>query len=147
MWRWGGDIAHGLVPVHQVLPYFIEGVNRVGRAEFARRIEIATENLSKILDGKRRSVRKETVRRCLLEVISIRRKNEVRHRDSISRGVNMRGEPEKKVTAREHLYRPHGDIDAELKRRNVREISEKKAEEIRAKDRERKKSGKQAQVA
>jgi hypothetical protein len=97
LWKWGGDTAHGLVPAASVSHYFTEGINKVGKVEFARRIGIAHDNLNRIVDGRRKNVRKETVRRCLLEVISIRRKGEVRHRDSISRGVNLRGEPEKEV--------------------------------------------------
>lgn len=106
------------MPVAEVRAYFIEGINRVGKAEFARRIEIATENLSKIVDGRRKYVRKQTVKDCMLEIISIRRKGEVRHRNSILRGVNLRGEPEKKVKTKLDLYRPHGDADNEWKKRN-----------------------------
>jgi hypothetical protein len=109
---------HGFVPAKLALPFFIEGVNRVGQLEFARRIGIAQENLGKIIRGERRFLRKLTVKRAMLEVISIRRKGEVRHRKSIRRGTLIRGEPEKKVKSKTDLYRPHGDADLELRRRS-----------------------------
>jgi hypothetical protein len=80
----------------------------------------------------------------MLEIVSIRRKNEVRHRDSISRGTAVRGEPEKPVKSRQDLYRPHGDEDTEMQRRIRTEISDEKREEIRAYDRERRRREREA---
>lgn len=123
LWRWGGDIAHGLVPVTQVKHYFEEGIRKVGKVEFARRIGIAHDNLNKIVDGRRKNVRKETVRKCLIEIISIRRKGELRHKNSISRGSNLRGENEQEIRSFEDLYKPMQD---KIFRLEIEEYNEEK---------------------
>lgn len=113
----------GRVPISDVKQYFTEGVNRIGVVEFARRTGISESTISYIIRGSKNGVRyktvqKQIVRKCFLEVISLRRKEEVRHRKSIARGATMRGEPEREILDAQHdLYRPHGDLDAENRRR------------------------------
>jgi len=58
-------------------------------------------------------VQKRTVRKCMLEVISMRRKGEVRHRDSIRAGAKLRGRNEKEVKTRKDLYQVEGDAERE----------------------------------
>lgn len=74
------------------------------------------ENVRKIVTGKRQFVRKLNAKKAMLEIVSIRRKGEIRHRKSILRGAAIRGEKERVVKARVDLYKPHGDIDSEQKR-------------------------------
>lgn len=80
----------------------------------------------------------------MLEIVSMRRKEEVRHRDSIAVGATVRGLPEKKVKFRTDLYRPHGDSDAEVARLRKKNFSEEKREEIRANDRDRRRREREA---
>lgn len=108
----------GMVPAVQVRQYFIEGVNRVGMTEFSRRAGLSPNAVNWIINGRTKSVQKKTVRKALLELISIRRKNEVRHRDSIHHGSLVRGRKEKEVKLKKDLYRPHGDSDAELRKQS-----------------------------
>jgi hypothetical protein len=113
----------GLVPLERALPFFIEGINRVGFNEFVRRTKLSGNTVHQVMAGKRRFVIKRTMRAVMLEVISMRRKNEVRHRESIARGSYLHGEIEKKVTRRIHLYRPHGDNDTELRAQSRRRLT------------------------
>jgi hypothetical protein len=65
-------------------------------------------------------VQKAKLRSCMLEVISMRRKGEVRHRDSIVVGASKRGWIEKVPEEQQDLYRPHGDRETEYKRKSRR---------------------------
>jgi len=113
-----------MVPVAKVRPYFIEGVSRVGFIEFCRRTGLAdrtvTNALRGLANGRPYSVQKRIVRKVMLEVISMRRKNEVRHRDSIRHGAKQRGREEKVPSARRDFYRPQGDDENEARKRHRR---------------------------
>lgn len=129
----------GYVDVVKVRPFFIEAVNRVGMVEVARRAGVTTETVRRVYTGSGDRIQKAKVRAVLLELISMRRKGEVRHRDSISYGATVRKPytqkahrrkhrsgkmleipakvktvgKEKKVVETRDLYHPHGDIDNE----------------------------------
>lgn len=66
----------GLIETDKVLHFYQEAVNRVGRAELSRRTGLSIESISNILSGKRQHVRKGNFKLVLLELISMRRKNE-----------------------------------------------------------------------
>lgn len=137
--------VQGLVPISKVRPFFIEGVHRVGKMEFARRVGMSHNGLRNILNSNgQRHVQKAVARRAMLEVISMRRKNEVRHRDSIQHGSLARGRQEKEVKIKQDLYVPHGDEDSEWKRRDRRVMSAEEIEENRRKDRERRRKQREA---
>jgi hypothetical protein len=110
----------GWVPIHVAFPFFREGVNRVGLAEFCRRTNIATGTIEAMFNGNTKFVQKRTLRRCMLEVISMRRKGEVRHKDSISCGASKRGWKEKIPKNRKDLYRSHGALENEYQRKSRR---------------------------
>lgn len=79
------------MPIAMARPFYIEGVHRVGMMEFSRRAGISPTAIRKVIKGKGvRFVQKRKLRSVMLEVISMRRKNEVRHRDSISHGTSVR---------------------------------------------------------
>lgn len=112
----------GLVPILKAQPFFIEAVNRVGLLELARRAEVSPNTIINVLraksnDGARQlTVQKRTLRKIMLQLISMRRKGEVRHRDSIHHGAAKRGKLEKVPAKRTDYYKPHGDSDTEFRR-------------------------------
>ncbi len=67
---------HGLVDVSVVWHFYNEAVNRVGLMELSRRTGLNWDGLSKVLHKEVRSVRKSNLRKVMLELISMRRKNE-----------------------------------------------------------------------
>lgn len=67
----------------------------------------------------------------MLEVISMRRKGEAWHRDSIRRGAKMRGEEVKLPVRRNDYYHMTGDNDNENRRLWNREHPEAAAEDNR----------------
>lgn len=100
----------GYVPDYRVRPFVIEGVHKVGMSEFARRTNVNEHILKGIIERPAGRRQKKVVRRIFLEVISIRRKGEVRHRTDIAAGMLARGKADNhKVAAPEDLYRPLGD--------------------------------------
>ena len=103
----------GTVAVSVVKPYFIEGVRRVGIMEFCRRTGLHQTTVRDVVLERQMRVQKRTVRKCMLEVISMRRKGEVRHRDSIRAGAKLRGRNEKEVKTRKDLYQVEGDAERE----------------------------------
>lgn len=66
----------GLVEVRLVRHFYEEAVNRVGRAELERRTGIAIFAINEVLNGTAKNVRKANLKKVLLELISMRRKNE-----------------------------------------------------------------------
>jgi DNA-binding Xre family transcriptional regulator len=70
-------IGPGFCPAYQVRPFVVEAVNRVGLNEFASRVGMSYEGLSRIIEGKTLRVRTTNLRKIILELISIKRKNEV----------------------------------------------------------------------
>lgn len=138
--------TQGWVLVSLVRPFFVEAVNRVGITELSRRAELNPQTIRRVYNGTGRRVQKATVRAVMLQLISMRRKSEVRHRDSISYGATVRkphvarahkrrhrfgkileipekvkaAGKEKEVTDFYHdLLHPHGDNDNQ-KRRDFR---------------------------
>jgi hypothetical protein len=67
---------HGLVPLDSALPIYQEAVNRVGLAELSRRTDITKDAILDVLRGRYKNVRKATLRKITLELISMRRKGE-----------------------------------------------------------------------
>lgn len=112
--RFGHTIS-GYVRITQVEFIFIEMENRVGRTE-ATKLMGTSANFYQRIENQV-YVRKMTVRRAIEALRILRENNTVRHRDSINHGAKARGRTEKVVTERKHLYRPHGDDDAAMKRK------------------------------
>jgi hypothetical protein len=135
------------VPLTKIRPFIIEGVNRVGKMEFCRRTGMSQGQLYKYQHGRVEHVYKRVAKRILLEVISMRRKNEVRHRDSIAHGASVRGKSEREIESVRDYYNYNGDELAEAQRRRRREMSESKKEEIRARDRDRKRQRRLSRAA
>lgn len=68
---------HGYVPVADVRPFYIEAVNRVGLAELSRRSGVSISHISAVLtDRNKQFVEKATLRKIMLELVSMQRKNE-----------------------------------------------------------------------
>jgi len=67
---------HGLVEVRSVQLFYIEVVNRIGMMELHRRSGLSLGHINRVLNGTTKYVRKEPVRRAMLELISARRRNE-----------------------------------------------------------------------
>lgn len=70
------NTVHGLVPAEEARPYYIEAANRIGMAELARRTGLNLDGLSQVIRGRRQNVRAGNFRLVMLEVVSIRRKDE-----------------------------------------------------------------------
>lgn len=69
-------LDHGFIEVHEVIHFYVEVVNRIGLAELANRTGLSYKALSRVLYGRNKYVRKANVRKVMLELISVRRKNE-----------------------------------------------------------------------
>jgi DNA-binding Xre family transcriptional regulator len=67
---------HGLVPISQIRHFYIEGVNRVGMTELAKRAGVTAEHIKLVISGKQKYVRKATLKKIMLELVSIKRHNE-----------------------------------------------------------------------
>jgi hypothetical protein len=74
---------HGYVPQRDVVAIFSEAVNRIGLKELAQRSGVSESFLRGVLYRRKTSVQKAKVRLVVLELVSIRRKNE----HSISNGA------------------------------------------------------------
>jgi hypothetical protein len=131
----------GFIPVDKVIPFFKEAVFRVGKMETCRRIQLTDKRLRQILGGESQFVKKATFKRLMIELVSMRRKNEVRHKDSIRHGASMRGRTERVPINRRDFYHPHGDEDNE-RRSNYRK---EHREEENARVRERNKHGRRTE--
>jgi hypothetical protein len=107
-----------LVKLSKVHFIFEELVNRIGRAETARRMGISSSNLTKIIGQRHTYVRHKNVTKAMRLLTEIRKTSEVRHRDSIINGSTRRGLPEKAITSRKDYYKPHGDEDSARRRKS-----------------------------
>lgn len=58
------------------LPFVREASHRIGSAELARRTGIALNTIENLLLGKNKYIQKQTLRKIMLELVSIKRKNE-----------------------------------------------------------------------
>lgn len=67
---------HGYVRASDVRHYYAEAVNRIGLLELANRSGLSYNALTSVLTGKTRFVQKAKFKKVLLELISMRRKNE-----------------------------------------------------------------------
>lgn len=67
---------HGYVPIERVLPFYREAVNRVGIIELAKRSGVSIGAIEMVLDGTSKQVKKLTLRKIMLELVSMRRKGE-----------------------------------------------------------------------
>lgn len=107
-----------------------ELVNRLGKAEAARRIGIRLSTLWEWRTKKQRFIKRRHARALVLALRDVRQRDEVRHRDSIRHGAGQRGRTEKKVTSKKHLYNSRGDSD-----KAAREADAKRKREERARQR------------
>jgi hypothetical protein len=69
-------LEHGYVSVVKIRPFVDEAVNRIGLMELSRRTKVTPETLYNILSGRQANVQKKTVKKVMLELVSIKRKNE-----------------------------------------------------------------------
>lgn len=68
---------HGYVPVDKVRPFYIEAVNRVGAEELSRRSGVSIGHILRVLtDRNKRFVEKATLRKIMLELVSMQRRDE-----------------------------------------------------------------------
>ena len=74
---------HGYVPVRSVRDLFVEAVNRVGLRELASRSGVSESAIQRVLYLRKQSIQKATVRKVVLELVSMRRRDE----HSISNGA------------------------------------------------------------
>ena len=66
----------GVVPVSVARRFFIEAVNRIGAAELERRTGVTRNTIRKAIVDHEGNIRKSVLRRVMLELTSIQRKNE-----------------------------------------------------------------------
>lgn len=66
----------GYIETGKVWAYYNEAVSRIGLMELQRRTGVTRETISNVLRHEAKYVRKSTFRKIMLELISIRRKNE-----------------------------------------------------------------------
>ena len=68
---------HGYIDIRVARPYYEEAVNRIGMTELANRTGLSLHHLQKVfLNPTRKYVQKMSLRKVMLELVSIRRKNE-----------------------------------------------------------------------
>lgn len=67
---------HGYVPAHQVRHFYNEAVNLIGLRELARRAKLDPDGIQHVITGKTKNVRKSSLRKVMLELISAKRKGE-----------------------------------------------------------------------
>lgn len=67
---------HGWIELVKARPFFDEAANRIGVMELAKRTGISPERISHIIRGHGKYVQKQTLRKVMLELVSIRRKRE-----------------------------------------------------------------------
>lgn len=67
---------HGWVPAVEVRHLYLEGCNRVGVVEFAKRSGYSQEGMSAVIRGKTQNVQKAKLAAVIRELVSIRRHNE-----------------------------------------------------------------------
>jgi len=77
---------HGWIAVEKVHPYYTEAINRIGQAELQRRSGLSAGHIRSVVNKRQKYVKKAQLRRLMLELTSIRRKNEY----SISNGSKWR---------------------------------------------------------
>ena len=102
----------GLIDANKVLPYYEEAVNRIGRMELHRRTGLSYESLSAVLDGKTAQVLKRNFKLVLLELISMRRKNEYRDNASLRLADKKRANKKRERTreiAKNLSFKPQSD--------------------------------------
>lgn len=75
---------HGLVEVEKVYPLYAEAVNRIGIRELAKRAGVSEGHIEHVIRNETKHVQKRPVRAVLLELTSLKRKNE------ISRSASLR---------------------------------------------------------
>ena len=75
---------HGYVPVEDVLHYYQEAILRIGFHELSKRSGVGVSTLENVIDGKVKQVKKATLRKIMLELVSMRRKGETSHSKSLS---------------------------------------------------------------
>jgi hypothetical protein len=67
---------HGWVPVEKARPIYLEAANRIGISELSRRTGVNSNAIQDAINRKSTFVQKASLRKIMLELISIRRKNE-----------------------------------------------------------------------
>lgn len=68
---------HGYVDIRDALPFYIEAVNRVGIIELALRSGVSASAIQNVLNGSNsKYVKKLTLRKIMLELVSMQRKGE-----------------------------------------------------------------------
>ena len=68
---------HGYVPVADVRPFYIEAVNRIGVTELHRRSGVSKGHILRVLTANdKKFVEKATLRKIMLELISMQRRHE-----------------------------------------------------------------------
>jgi hypothetical protein len=87
---------HGLVPVTEARPFFLEAANRIGAEQLSLRTGLSLQTISDVLLSRKQHVRRFTLRLVMVELVSIRRKKEY----SISNHAKWR------IAARANGYGP-----------------------------------------
>ena len=71
---------HGFVPIVIARPFYVEAVNRIGMTELSRRSGLSLHHLQSIyLRPGKKYVRKLSLRKVMLELVSMHRKSEFNH--------------------------------------------------------------------
>jgi hypothetical protein len=115
--RYGTSDNHGYVPFARVSPFLVELVNRLGKAEAARRMGRSPAKVWRYINHPPKMVQRATAT-TILEATRAARNNgyEVRHVKSIKHGAGARGHTERVPKEGRDYYRPHGDKGTEYQR-------------------------------
>lgn len=101
-----------MVPVSRILPFLRELITRLGKAETARRLGSTQHWIWKVINGKQKSVQRQTARNLISTLHEVRSAGEVRHRASIMHGAAQRGKNERVPRRRDEFYKPFSNDDA-----------------------------------
>jgi hypothetical protein len=66
----------GYVPIRDAYPFYYEAINRIGLMELSRRSGLSPNGISNVMARRQNFVQKRNLRKVMLELISIKRKNE-----------------------------------------------------------------------
>ncbi len=111
-----GEKLSGYIPLRRVHFIFHEMEHRVGRAEAMRRLGVSQNFYIRLDQKENKSIQKAVVKKGMEILREMRAINEVRHKDSIHHGSELRGHKVREVVTRRDYYKSHGDDDTERRR-------------------------------
>lgn len=106
----------GRVPVKTAWPIFYELVSRLGVMETERRTGIQRTVILRVRRKQGYYIKGKTFAKAFKVLVEVRANDEVRHRNDIRTGANLRGRVERNPKLNSDYYNRHNDKESEWKR-------------------------------